>query len=31
MEEEIRMIEKNEMWKLGEKPPHKKGIRVNWI
>lgn len=31
MEEEIRMIEKNETWELVEKPPHKKAIEVKWI
>ncbi|XP_031264481.1 uncharacterized protein LOC116122812 [Pistacia vera] len=31
MEEEIKMIEKNETWKLVNRPTNKEVIRVKWI
>ena len=31
MKEELKMIEKNQMWELVDKPQHKKAIGVKWI
>ena len=30
-EEEIKMIQKNETWELGDRPQHKKAIGVKWV
>ncbi|KAK2426495.1 hypothetical protein QL285_025158 [Trifolium repens] len=31
MEEELKMIEKNQTWKLVDRPDHKKAIGVKWV
>ncbi|XP_037491502.1 uncharacterized mitochondrial protein AtMg00820-like [Jatropha curcas] len=31
MEEELRMIEKNDTWELVDRPTHKKAIGVKWV
>jgi len=31
MQEEMRMIHKNQTWELVERPLHKKAIRVKWV
>ena len=31
MQEELNMIEKNNTWKLVDKPTHKKAIGVKWV
>jgi len=31
MKEELKMIEKNDMWKLVDRPQHKQPIGVKWV